>query len=81
LHQRFKMEGIVINYPMRTLEFPRGWGGDQMPPQPPNFRPASRPNGKATLRRGRRQRMARDVYVPHDGGNAEGGVGSDPGPG
>tara|TARA_Y100001001_G_scaffold31247_1_gene25976 strand:+ start:404 stop:1642 length:1239 start_codon:yes stop_codon:yes gene_type:complete len=81
LHQRFKMEGIVINYPMRTLEFPRGWGGDQMPPQLPNFRPASRPNGKATLRRGRRQRMARDVYVPHDGGNAEGGVGSDPGPG
>ena len=28
LHQRFKLEGIVINYPMRTLQFPNGWGPD-----------------------------------------------------
>ena len=26
LHQRFKDEGIVINYPVRTLQFPEGWG-------------------------------------------------------
>ena len=26
LHQRFREEGIVINYPMRTLQFPEGWG-------------------------------------------------------
>ncbi len=25
LHRRFKTEGIVINYPMRTLQFPDGW--------------------------------------------------------
>ena len=28
LHRRFKQEGIVINYPMRTLQFPEGWGPD-----------------------------------------------------
>ncbi|NQW23211.1 MAG: mechanosensitive ion channel family protein [SAR202 cluster bacterium] len=25
LHRRFKEEGIVINYPVRTLQFPDGW--------------------------------------------------------
>ena len=25
LHQRFKEEGIVINYPVRTLQFPKEW--------------------------------------------------------
>jgi len=25
LHKRFKEEGIAINYPMRTLQFPEGW--------------------------------------------------------
>ena len=80
LHQRFRVEGIVINYPMRTLEFPKEWRFDRVPPQVPAFRPTVRHNGKATLRRGRRQRMARDVYVPHDGAGAEGGEGFEPGP-
>lgn len=26
LHQRFREVGIVINYPVRTLQFPDGWG-------------------------------------------------------
>ena len=26
LHERFKEENIVINYPVRTLQFPEGWG-------------------------------------------------------
>jgi hypothetical protein len=26
LHQRLNEEGIVINYPVRTLQFPREWG-------------------------------------------------------
>ena len=26
LHARFNEEGIVINYPVRTLQFPEGWG-------------------------------------------------------
>ena len=31
LHRRFKEEAIVINYPMRTLQFPKEWGpGDMM---------------------------------------------------
>ena len=27
---RFKEEGIVINYPMRTLGFPEGWGPETL---------------------------------------------------
>ncbi|MCH7713347.1 MAG: mechanosensitive ion channel [Chloroflexi bacterium] len=30
LHRRFREEGIVINYPMRTLKFPEGWGPDEL---------------------------------------------------
>lgn len=30
LHQRFKEEGIVINYPVRTLQFPEGWGPEMV---------------------------------------------------
>ena len=30
LHRRFKEEGIVINYPMRTLQFPEGWGPESV---------------------------------------------------
>ena len=30
LHRRFKEEGIVINYPMRTLEFPKDWGPETL---------------------------------------------------
>ena len=30
LHRRFREEGIVINYPMRTLRFPDGWGPDAL---------------------------------------------------
>ena len=26
LHQRLREEGIVINYPVRTLQFPKEWG-------------------------------------------------------
>jgi hypothetical protein len=26
LHQRLRNEGIVINYPVRTLQFPKEWG-------------------------------------------------------
>ena len=30
MHRRFREEGIVINYPMRTLKFPDGWGPDAL---------------------------------------------------
>ena len=29
LHQRLKEEGIVINYPVRTLQLPKGWEGGE----------------------------------------------------
>jgi len=46
LHRRFKEEGIVINYPMRTLQFPDGWGPDAL----------AGVNGvRGTGRRGRKQ--------------------------
>ena len=46
LHRRFREEGIVINYPMRTLKFPEGWGPDEL----------SGVNGiRSTGRRGRRR--------------------------
>ena len=69
LHQRFRTEGIVINYPMRTLEFPKDWAVNG-PPQLPGYRQAAHPNGGAAMRR-RRRRPARDVYVPHDDGGGE----------
>ena len=69
LHQRFRTEGIVINYPMRTLEFPKDWAVNR-PPQLPGYRQAGDPNGRAAMRR-RRRRPARDVYVPHDDGGGE----------
>ena len=32
LHRRFNEEGIVINYPVRTLQFPEGWGPETLAP-------------------------------------------------
>ena len=46
LHRRFKELGIVINYPMRTLQFPDGWGPDAL----------AGLNGNGLGRRGRRGR-------------------------
>ena len=31
LHKRFQEEGIVINYPVRTLQFPEGWTPEDFP--------------------------------------------------
>ena len=33
LHRRFREEGIVINYPVRTLQFPEGWTPSSIRPQ------------------------------------------------
>ncbi len=75
LHQSFRKEGIVINYPKRSLEFSKDWPVDG-PPQLPGYRQAAHPNGRAAMRR-RRRRAARDVFIPHDDGN--GGNVSEPG--
>ena len=68
LHQRLKAEGITINYPMRTLQFPNEWGPEVMQAMS-GVRSSSRVNGRASLRRGRRRRLTRRVHVPHDDGN------------
>ena len=70
LHQRLKEEGIVINYPMRTLELPKEWDADTMS-RLGGHHPAVRSNGRDQRRRGRRRRLAKDVYVPHDGADGE----------
>ncbi|MDA0263929.1 MAG: mechanosensitive ion channel family protein [Chloroflexi bacterium] len=35
LHRRFREEGVVINYPVRTLQFPDGWGSQVADGQSP----------------------------------------------
>jgi len=83
LHKRFKEEGIVINYPVRTLKFPEGWspedllsrnGRDQDGHASPRHRSpkAARPGNDR--RRGRPRRPRRLVHTPPEEG-AEGGSG------
>ena len=89
LHRRFREEGIVINYPMRTLQFPKGWGPDAL----------SGTNGlRGGGRRGRKRRAlgggsgrlqvparsrlvraAQDVVGGGDAHDNEGGEGEGPG--
>ena len=60
LHQRFNEEGIVINYPVRTLQFPEEWGPEKVVQQ---------------VRRERETRVSRDVGkdVAVEGGEGDGG--------
>ena len=79
LHARFKEEDITINYPMRTLQFPKDWGPEDVTIR--NGREATRRiNGKNHRRRGRRRRVPKELHVPQDGdddpGVVEGDVGS-----
>ena len=46
LHKRFQEEGIVINYPVRTLQFPEGWT-----PEDFLFRNGQNQNAHASRRR------------------------------
>ena len=74
LHQRFKQEGIVINYPMRTLEFPEGWGPDTLA-RVNGVAQSERRAGRNNRRRGRRRPSA-ELHVPQesvDGPEAGGG--------
>ena len=82
LHKRFKEEVIVINYPVRTLQFPEGWspedllsrnGKDQDGHASPRRRPvkAAARSGKD---RGRPRRPRRMIHTPPEQGK-EGGSG------
>lgn len=76
LHQRLKQESIVINYPMRTLQFPKEW----TPENGMGLAGASaarRPDGRYHRRRARRRRLPRGVLLrPGDAG--EGTQGEEP---
>jgi len=74
LHKRFKEEGIAINYPMRTLQFPEGWGPEDLLSRNGQEQDESRSsqrrimrsaaNGGNHRRRGRRRRPSRIVHTP-----------------
>jgi len=63
LHRRFKEEGIVINYPMRTLEFPDGWGPETLG-SVNGAGQAGRRTGRNGRRRGRGRRPPPELHVP-----------------
>ncbi len=77
LHRRFAEEGIVINYPVRTLQFPEGWSPQSLlegavPPRPP-----SEARVRSTVRRPRRERTATDEVDLPSGDVGGGGDGPD----
>ena len=87
LHKRFKKEGIVINYPVRTLKFPEGWspedllsrnGQDQDGHASPGRRSpkAARPGNNR--HRGRPRRPRRLVHTPPEEGEEGGSGGGSP---
>jgi len=80
LHKRFREEGIVINYPVRTLQFPEGWGPedvlslngkDQDGNAPARRRPVKAATRSGNNRRlGRSRRPRRLIHTPPEGGSA-----------
>ena len=79
LHQRFKEENIVINYPVRTLQFPEGWGPELVATATTGRDTGSPSDGEETGG-GRRTRVFRGSD-PEAGGDGEGPDGPGPGPG
>ena len=65
LHRRFKEEGIVINYPMRTLEFPEGWGPETLGSSD-GAGHAGRRTGRNGRRRVRARRPSPELHVPQE---------------
>ena len=65
LHRRFKEEGIVINYPMRALQFPPGWGPDILVRQRNGAGLAAR-RSMRNRRRARRRGVGPRHQVPQD---------------
>ena len=75
LHQRFNQEDIVINYPMRTLQFPKEWGPETMA-----LTNGEKSEGRGYTRnhprRARRRRPSKELHVPRNEGD-EAGPGGD----
>lgn len=88
LHKRFKEEGIVINYPVRTLQFPEGWTPEDLLSrngQEQDGRPSARrrpvktaANGGNHGRRPRRRRPSRIIHTPLESDLDGGGDGDGP---
>ncbi len=80
LHSRLRDEGIVINYPVRTLQFPKEWqangfpNGGETPPRPQL--------GRSRLGRRRRRRSLRPLehLIPEVGDPTPGESGEGDGP-
>jgi len=76
LHRRFREEGIVINYPVRTLQFPDGWGPQMIDGQVPTVA-AEQP--RSSPRKSRKPRdfnpRAESEQASDCGGDGPGGAG------
>ena len=78
LHHRFGQEAIVINYPIRTLQFPEGWGPQALVAGDGSIGKGRYGRKRSSRRLGARRRPSghvRTSAVPTDsevfGGNAE----------
>ena len=76
LHRRLRQEGIVINYPVRTLQFPDGLN-PQTVPQPGDLSKLSRTHPRNQQRRRRPTRAGTHIFPNPDvqGGDAGDGPG------
>ena len=81
LHERFGEEGIVINYPMRTLQFPDGWGPDALAGVNGVRGAGKRGRKRGSRRGGRLQALDRSRTGRATEGDGEGGDGDGPGGG
>ncbi len=68
LHQRLNENGIVINYPVRTIQLPKQWGAGTSVAGG-RGKPAGRPQSRGRRRRGRRPfRPPQEMHVAEDAG-------------
>ena len=83
LHHRLRQEGIVINYPVRSLRLPSGQGPEILPGQDGTARAnlGTRPAGRGSRRRSRRPQEGVQIFPNAegggDGGEGEGGPGGE----
>jgi small-conductance mechanosensitive channel len=74
LHQRLREEGIVINYPVRTLQFPKEWGPEGVLGTRES-EARRQDKGKYHRRRVARRRPRPGVHITPDTGGDSGGDG------
>lgn len=74
LHRQFKEEAIVINYPMRTLQFPKEWSPEDMMQrngQESEGNGEEGPTGNQKNRRRSRRRPSKTLHVTEEESGAE----------